>query len=238
VDAVNLFGSGNLTLSQILQPAINLAENGYPVGQVTAYYWARGERLLQTASENGNEMLLNGVAPKEGEIMRMSFLAQTFRSLGTNGKAGYYEGPIAQAIVDVIRETGGVLSLEDLKSHFSSQDIPIHVSYRGVDVYEMPPSGQGITALVALNILEGFDVGQLEHNSKEHLHLVVESLRLAFADTRFFVADPEYVTVPVTGLLSKDYAQARRALISLQNAAINIVRLKRFKVSQPVNRNA
>jgi len=137
-DAVANLGSGNLSLSQVLEPAITLAEEGYPVGQVTAYYWARSENLLKTASPNGDEMLLNGSAPKEGEIMKMPFLAQSFRSLGANGKAGYYEGPIAQAIVDVVTELGGVMSLDDLRDHFSTEDTPIHVNYRGVDVYEMP----------------------------------------------------------------------------------------------------
>lgn len=114
VDTVQLFGSGNLTMSQILEPAISLAENGYPVGQVTSYYWARSEALLQNASPNGGEMLRNGIAPKEGELMTMPNLAATFRALAANGKAGFYEGRIAQAIVDVIQETGGIMTLADL----------------------------------------------------------------------------------------------------------------------------
>lgn len=224
MDTVNLYGSGNLTLSQILEPAISLAENGYPVGQVTSHYWARSEALLQNASPNGNEMLRNGVAPKEGEIMTMPFLAETFRVLGTQGKIGFYGGGrISQAIVDVIALTGGIMTLRDLTDHFNTQDEPIHVNYRGVDVYEIPPNGQGITALIALNILEGFDVSKLEHNSVEHIHLVIESLRLAFADTRFFVADPQFQTVPVEGLISKEYAAQRRALIDLQSAAADFV---------------
>ncbi|OXA58616.1 putative gamma-glutamyltransferase YwrD [Folsomia candida] len=222
VDTIELFGSGNLTMAQILEPAIALAEDGYPVGQVTAYYWQRSEQLLRNASPNGGEMLLNGIAPKEGEIMRMPYLAETFRTLAANGKAGYYEGRIAQAIVDVVNELGGVMTLADLSSHFNTQDVPISVSYRGVDVYEMPPSGQGITALLALNILEGFFLNGLTHNSAQHLHLVIESLRIAFADTRFYVADPEFVSVPVDGMLSKTYADQRRGLISPESAAVNI----------------
>lgn len=178
--------------------------------------------MLQNAS-NGSEMLLNGVAPKEGEIMKMPFLAETFRELGTNKKTGFYQGRIAQAIVDVIRENGGMMSLQDLESHDSSADEPVHVNYRGVDVYEMPPNGQGITALLALNILEGFNLEGMQHNSSEHLHIVIECLRLAFADARFYIADPAFETVPVAGLLSKDYAAERRRLINLSRAATNFV---------------
>ncbi|XP_037024635.1 glutathione hydrolase-like YwrD proenzyme [Bradysia coprophila] len=218
VDTVEQFGSGNLTLSEILAPATIMAEEGFPVAQVCAYYWGGSESLLQNAT-NGTEMLLNGVAPKEGEIMKMPFLAETFRELGANNKTGFYQGRIAQAIVDVINENGGVMNMADLETHVSTQDEPVHVNYRGVDVYEMPPNGQGITALLALNILEGFNLQGLQHNSPDHLHIVIESLRLAFADARFYIADPAFESVPVAGLLSKDYAAERRRLISLQRAA-------------------
>ncbi|KAG4072409.1 hypothetical protein HA402_004341 [Bradysia odoriphaga] len=218
VDTVEQFGSGNLTLSEVLAPATKMAEEGFPVAQVCAYYWGRSESILQNAT-NGTEMLLNGLAPREGEIMKMPFLAETFRELGTNNKSGFYQGRIAQAIVDVINENGGVMSLADLETHVSTQDEPVHVNYRGVDVYEMPPNGQGITALLALNILEGFNLQGMQHNSPEHLHIVIESLRLAFADARFYIADPAFESVPVAGLLSKDYATERRGLISLQRAA-------------------
>ncbi|KAG4072393.1 hypothetical protein HA402_004325 [Bradysia odoriphaga] len=221
VDTVEQFGSGNLTLSEILEPAIKLAEEGFPVAQVSAHFWKKGEHLLQN-SANGTEILSNGVAPKEGEIMKMPFLAETFRELGTNKKPGFYQGRIAQAIVDVIRENGGVMSLADLENHVSTQDEPVHVNYRGVDVYEIPPSGQGMTALLALNILEGFNLQGMQHSSPEHLHIVIESLRLAFADARFYIADPAFESVPVAGLLSKDYAAHRRDKINLQEAATDL----------------
>lgn len=199
-----------------------MAEDGFPVAQVSSHYWVDSERLLQNAA-NGNEMLLNGVAPREGEIMKMPFLAQTFRDLAVNKKSGFYQGRIAEAIVDVIRESGGVMNLGDLESHVSTQDVPVHVNYRGVDVYEMPPNGQGITALLALNILEGFTLEGMQHNSSEHLHIVIESLRLAFADARFYIADPTVESVPVAGLLSKDYAAERRSQINFQCAASDLV---------------
>jgi len=224
VDTVKKFGCRKLHLDEILSPAIRLAEDGYPVEPITAHNWARGEALLKSASSNGSELLLNGQAPKEGEIMRMPELAETMRTLARLGKKGFYRGRIAQAIVHVLEKRGGVLSLEDLAEHRNTTDTPIHVNYRGVDVYEMPPNGQGITTLLALNIMEGFKLDGLAHNSAPHLHLVIESLRLAFADTRYYVADPEFVTdIPVKGMLSKEYAETRRALINPKRAATNIV---------------
>lgn len=211
-----------MTLSEILEPAIRLAEDGYPVGQITAHAWEKSERLIQTASPNGGEMLLDGKAPREGEIMKMPYLAQTFRELASGGKEAFYNGRIGQEIVKVITELGGVMTMDDLNAHKTTQDAVISTNYRGVDIYEMPPNGQGITALLALNILEGFDVSSLEHNSAQHLHYVIESLRLAFADARFYVADPAFVSIPVEGLLDKKYADERRKLIS-PNLAIPYV---------------
>jgi len=217
VDTVENFGSGNLTLAQILEPAIKLAEEGYPVNEITAYYWKVSEALLQSAA-NGEEMLLNGRAPNVGEIIKLPNLAKSFRELATNGKEGFYNGAIAQSIIEVVQSTGGKLSLEDLRTHVSTFDEPISINYRGVDVYEMPPNGQGITALLALNILEGFEIGNFQHNSAEHLHLVLESLRLSFADTKFYVSDPAFSSIPVSGMISKDYATQRRNLIKLDEA--------------------
>ncbi|ODM99050.1 putative gamma-glutamyltransferase YwrD [Orchesella cincta] len=221
-DTIDLFGNKTLTLSEILAPAIRLAEDGYPVAEILADSWARSENLIKNASPNGGEMLLNGAAPKEGEIMKMPYLAQTFRDLAANGKTGFYEGRIGEEIVKVITNLGGNMTMEDLKDHVNTQDTVISTNYRGVDVYEMPPNGQGITALLALNILEGFDLSSLEHNSAQHLHYVIESLRLAFADTRYFVADPEFVSIPVEGLLSKEYAETRRRLINPDTAIPSI----------------
>lgn len=217
---MELFGSNKLSLAQILDPAIRLAEDGYPVGEITGNQWTSSERLLQTASPNGGEMLLpSGRAPQAGDVMRMPFLAQTMRDLAANGKQGFYNGRIGEEIVKVLTQLGGYMTMQDLQEHTSTQVTPISINYRGVDIFECPPNGQGITALLALNILEGFDVSKLEHNSTEHLHLVIESLRLAFADTRFYVSDPAFVPIPVEGMLDKSYAAERRRLISM-NAAI------------------
>jgi gamma-glutamyltranspeptidase/glutathione hydrolase len=210
-DTIENFGSGNLTLAQILEPAIQLAEQGFPVSQLTSRLWANGLAQLQQ-TENANELLLNGKAPNAGELMKNSTLANTFKLLAAHGKKGFYEGPVAQAIVDVVHSLGGLLTLEDLKAHESTIDTPISVNYRGVDIYELPPNGQGLTALLALNILNGFDISSYKYHSPEHLHLLVEALRLAFADTRWYVTDPKFSNIPIKELLSPEYAAERRKL--------------------------
>eukprot|EP01116_Phalansterium_solitarium_P009971 TRINITY_DN2430_c0_g1_i2.p1 TRINITY_DN2430_c0_g1~~TRINITY_DN2430_c0_g1_i2.p1 ORF type:complete len:412 (+),score=128.84 TRINITY_DN2430_c0_g1_i2:24-1238(+) len=170
------------------------------------------------------EMLLNGRAPKAGEVMRLPSLARTFRALAADGADGFYKGRVAQSIVDLVQSLGGSMTLEDLASHRSTFDQPISVNYRGVDVWEMPPNGQGITALLALKILDGFDLASLPHNSPEHLHLLIEAMRLAFADTRYYCADPSCVAVPVAELLSDQYAAERRSLIAPERASVDVQR--------------
>lgn len=221
VDAVAKYGSGKLTLEEILQPAIQLAEEGYPVAPLTAAAWKAGEMQLKRGP-HGNELLLNGRAPRAGDVIKLPHLANTFKLLAKSGKSGFYEGPVAQSIVDIIQQMGGVMTHDDLRSHTSTFDTPISINYRGVDVYEMPPNGQGLTALLALNILKGFELKNMRHNSAEHLHLVIEALRLAFADTTWYVADPTVVNVPTKGLLSSKYAETRRKLISRQSAIKDI----------------
>jgi len=222
---VEQFGSGRLKLAEILEPAIALAENGFPVNLCTAHFWELAVDKLRDASPNGHELLVNGNrAPKAGELMKMPFLGNTFRLLGAKGKEGFYKGQVAEAIVKVVNDAGGIISTDDLGNHSSTFVDPIHVNYRGVDIFECPPNGQGITALVALNILEGFQVSSLAQNSPEHIHLMIESLRLAFGDTRYYVTDPEFSKVPTTELISKDYATTRRSLISRSKAATNIVK--------------
>jgi len=219
VDTVEKFGT--LSLKEILLPAIELAEGGFPVAPLTARAWKRSEQLLKKGS-HGEEMLLNGEAPKEGEIMKNPTLAQTFRELIEHGKTGFYEGRIAEAIIEIIHTFGGVMSLDDLKNHHNTFDLPISTNYNGVNVYEIPPNGQGITALIALNILEEFDIASMRHSSVEHLHLMIESMRIAFADTRWYVADPDVVNLPIKELISKEYSSERRKLINLDRATIDV----------------
>jgi len=166
--------------------------------------------------------LINGRGPKPGEIMRLPNMARTFRLLAQHGKKGFYEGPVAEAIVAAVKEAGGLLSLDDLASHTSTFDAPIHVNYRGVDVYEMPPNGQGLTALIALNILNNTDLGELSVLDPLHTHYIVEALRLAFADTRALLADPAHAKVDVETLLSPEYGKKRFAELSRERAVADI----------------
>jgi gamma-glutamyltranspeptidase/glutathione hydrolase len=212
---------GSLAMSEILAPAIRLASEGFPVSPITSKSWNFGaERQLKTAL-NGMEMTIDGRGPKPGEIFRNPGLARTFEAIAGAGASAFYQGEIAEAIVSVINEAGGCLSAEDLASHVSTWEEPISVDYRGYRVYECPPNGQGITALMALNILEGFDLGTLASLSTERLHLVIEALRLAFADSRWYVADPKFSNIPVKELLSKEYAETRRKLINPKRATID-----------------
>lgn len=210
---------GRLSLAEALQPAIRLAEEGFPVAPITAYFWERGARRQLSQAPNGRELTIDGRAPRAGEIFRNPGLARTFRTLAESGAEAFYRGPIAEAIVDVVQKAGGCLTLEDLAAHQADWDTPISVDYRGVRVWECPPNGQGITALLALNILEGFDLTAHPWDSAERWHLLIEALRLAFADTRWYVADPRKVDVPIAELLSKSYAAERRRHIRLDRAA-------------------
>ena len=211
---------GSLPLSEILVPAMRLAEDGAPIAPTTSYFWQRSAERLNT-TPNGREMTINGHGPNPGEIFRNPGLAKTLRKIAQGGKKVYYEGEIAESIVSTLQQAGGCMTLEDLASHQSTWEVPASVTHRGYRVYECPPNGQGITALMALNILEDFDLTSLDPISPERLHLEIEALRLAFADTRWYVADPALVHVPTEELLSKRYASDRRKLINPKRATID-----------------
>ncbi|KIY50583.1 gamma-glutamyltranspeptidase [Fistulina hepatica ATCC 64428] len=220
IDTVDKFGSGNVTLADILGPAIRLAEEGVPVSEIHGNAWKRSERLIKNASPSGNEMLLDGRAPRPGQVIALPNLAATFKELIAHGKDGFYKGRIAESIVELIQSKGGVMELEDLASHSTTIVEPIKYTYAGdVTVYECPPNGQGITALIAIGVLEAMQVEKLipplssmEHNSPEYLHALIEALRLAFADSQWYVTDPEAEHVPVKELLSKEYLTSRAKL--------------------------
>ncbi|XP_060077764.1 glutathione hydrolase-like YwrD proenzyme [Ylistrum balloti] len=223
VDTVDRFGSGKLSLTQILQPAVDLAENGYPVQQITALLWNKGaESLLTPKNDHGRDLLVNGRAPTYGEVIRLPYLAQTFRELGTHGKKGFYEGRIAKAIVAAVEKFGGVMTADDLQNHVTTFEDPISTDYRGYRLWEIPPNGHGMAALIALNVLETYDLKQLGANSAEYLHLVIEALKLGFSDTTWYCADPTKVDVPLSTLLSKEYATKRRQLVTNNRAMKNV----------------
>lgn len=212
---------GSLSLSEILSPAIRLADEGFPVAPITSYFWGRGaERQLKSAL-NGHELTIDGRAPNAGEIFYNKGLAKTFREIAEKKAEAFYQGRIAEAIVSVIKEAGGVMSHADLAEHTSTWENPISVDYHGLKVYECPPNGQGITALIALNILEGFDLASLDLLSSEKMHLMIEAMRLAFADASWYVADPAFAKIPMNELLSKEYANERRKLINLKRATVD-----------------
>lgn len=212
---------GTLPMPQILAPAIELAEAGFAVGEVTAHLWAEGlER--QKGAANLTELSIDGRAPRAGERFRNPGLARTLRAIAQGGPDAFYRGEIAAAIVAVIEASGGVMTAADLAAHASTWDEPISTTYRGIRVWECPPNGQGITALLALNLLEGFPLRGQDPLGAERLHLCAEALRLAFADTRWYVADPRVSKVPVAELLSRDYAARRRALIDPARAAADV----------------
>jgi gamma-glutamyltranspeptidase/glutathione hydrolase len=212
---------GSLPLSVILAPAIRLAEQGFPVAPLTALSWQRGAENQLAKAPGGQELTIEGRGPKPGEIFRNPGLARTLLTIAEGGKAAFYQGAIADAIVNAVQYAGGCMTLEDLATHYSTWEQPISTTYRGLRIWECPPNGQGLTALLALNILEGFDLAGLEPLSFQRLHLEIEALRLAFADTRWFVADPVFQTIPLPVLLSKEYASQRRALIHPEKATLD-----------------
>ncbi len=211
---------GSLSMAEILAPAIRLAEAGFPVGPITAYFWQRGAEAQLRTALNGRELTLDGRAPEAGELFRNPNLARTFRKVAEGGNQAFYEGVIAETIASTVQQAGGCLTVEDLAAHRSTWETPVSTAYQGLRLWECPPNGQGITALMALNFLEGFDL-PADPLSADRLHLEIEALRLAFADTRWYVADPSLVHVPVEELLSKEYARLRRMKIDPAHAKLD-----------------
>lgn len=219
-DLVERFG--RLSLAAILEPSIELAERGFAVAPLTAYFWQRGAEAQLRHALNGGELLMEGRAPRAGEVFRNPNLARVLQQIATHGKKAFYEGPIAEAIVDTVQKAGGCLALEDLAAHHSTWDKPLAVTYRHFKVWECPPNGQGLTALLALNILKGYDLTTVDPLSSQRLHLQIEALRLAFADAFRYIADPAWGDLPSDALLSDTYAAERRALIHPQRALMQV----------------
>lgn len=215
-DVVERFGK--LSMAQVLAPARKLAENGFPVAPLTSYFWQRSAQGQLARAVNGREMTIDGRGPQPGEIFRNPGLVRTFDRIAEYGKRGYYEGPIAEAIVSVLHEAGGCMTLEDLAAHTSTWEEAICVRYRDLNIWECPPNGQGLTALLTLNLLQGFDLASMPPLSAERLHLVIEALRLSFADAHYFIADPAFRPAPLSALLSQEYAAERRKKIDPRRA--------------------
>ncbi len=212
---------GSLSLGEVLQPAIRLAEEGFPVAPLTAREWAGLAPEALKPERGGHELSVAGRAPRPGELFRNPGLADVLTRIAKGGKQAFYTGEIANRIAGAVQAAGGCLDERDLAAHQTTWEAPIHTSYRGVNVWECPPNGQGLAALLALNILEGFDFPDLPPLSAQSLHLQIEAMRLAFADARAFIADPAFNPLPLEALLSKDYASRRRLLIDPHRACLN-----------------
>ncbi len=212
---------GTLSMKDIVAPAIHLAEEGFPVAPLTSFFWQRSAERRLNSTLGGQALTINGRGPRAGEIFRNPGLARTFRAVAEGGKAAFYTGEIAQAIANVIQQAGGVMTTDDLAAHESTWDEPISVLYRGLRVWECPPNGQGLAALLALNVLEGLDLAARDPLGADRWHLLIEAMRVAFADARWYVADPRFFDLPLAGLLATDYAAERRRLIDPHTATLD-----------------
>ena len=211
---------GTITLARALAPAIAYAREGFAVSEIIADQWIAEERLLAQDPEAAATFLPGGRAPRAGQVFANPRLASTLEIIAKDGRDAFYRGSIAQKIAADLARRGGHVTAADLAAHHADWITPISTNYRGYDVYELPPNNQGFVALEMLNILEGFDLKSLGHNSAEYLHLMVEAKRIAFADRNAYLADPAFVPDAVLRrLLSKEYAAQRRAEIDRSHAA-------------------
>ncbi|HEY2045145.1 MAG TPA: gamma-glutamyltransferase [Candidatus Udaeobacter sp.] len=213
---------GKLKLSDDLAPAIRYAEEGFPVTDLIAYYWSFGPRLykgLPGAFAETYTLDGKGRTPAKGDVFKNPDLARTLQLIGEKGRDAFYKGEIADKIDAFMRANGGFLRKTDFEKHSSTWVDPVSVNYRGYDIFELPPNGQGIATLQMLNILEGFDLSAMGRNSPETLHAMIEAKKIVWADRAKFYADPDFAKTPLPGLLSKQYAAERRKLIDPNHAA-------------------
>jgi gamma-glutamyltranspeptidase/glutathione hydrolase len=200
---------GALRLADVLAPAIGVAEQGFPVSEITAAEWQGGAAILQATEESARVYLPGGWAPRVGQMFRNPDLAMNYRMIAADGRDAFYHGPIAQRIVTCSAQHGGALTAADLADYDAEWVTPLSTTYRGWTVYELPPNGQGIAALMMLNLLEHAPMGSYGHNSAEALHTLIEAKKLAYADMARYVCDPAFHDVPVEAMLSKAYAAQR-----------------------------
>ena len=210
---------GTMDMQEILQPAIDYGNNGFPVSELIAYYMEVGARNLQKFPGFKEVYMPNGRAPRKGEVFKNPGLANTLSKIAKGGRDAFYEGEIAETIADYIQQLGGFLSEKDLADHTSEWVEPQSANYRGYDVWELPPNGQGIAALQILNILEGYDIASMGFGSAEYIHTFTEAKKLAFEDRAKFYADMDFYKTPIEWLISEEYAAERRKLINSSRAA-------------------
>jgi gamma-glutamyltranspeptidase / glutathione hydrolase len=210
---------GNLPMKKILQPAITYAREGFPVTELIAYYWRGNAEYLSRFPNVVDVYMPGGEAPGKGDIFKNPALAHTLETIAKKGRDAFYRGDIAKVISDFMADQGGFLSYDDLATHTSEWVTPLSVNYRGYDVWELPPGGQGIAALQMLNILKGYDIASMGFGSAEYIHHFTEAKKLAFEDRAKYYADPAFNRLDYTLLLSDDYAAERRKLIDSDRAA-------------------
>ena len=213
---------GTMNFNDILHAAIDHAEYGFPVSEVIAAGWAASAASLRKWPDSADTYLIDGRAPHVGEIFRNPRLAKSYRAIAQDGCNAFYQGPIADQIVDFSHHNGGYLSRRDFKEHVSEWVEPVTTNYRGYDIWELPPNGQGIAALQMLNVLEGYDLADYGRHSAKYLHLLLEAKKLAFADRAKFYADPDFHPLPLQELISKEYAVQQRQRIDSKHALVDV----------------
>jgi gamma-glutamyltranspeptidase / glutathione hydrolase len=214
---------GRKQLAEVLTPATRYAEEGFPVTEIFASYWADSERKLRRNPEAAGTFLPGGRAPRAGEVFRNPDLAWCYRQIAEHGRKAFYEGEIAKRLLASSTKLGGTLTAADLAEHSSQWVEPISTTYHGWTVCELPPNGQGIAALMMLNLMESFPLTEYAPGSADSLHIMIEAKKLAYADMLRYVCDPKFNRVPVAGMLSKDYARERVKLIDTARAKAEVV---------------
>ncbi|MFQ5422613.1 MAG: gamma-glutamyltransferase family protein [Phycisphaerae bacterium] len=210
---------GKLPMRDVLAPAIRYAREGFPVSELIAYYWGRGGTRLRDQPNFAETFLPNERAPHKGEIFRNPDLARTLERIAAGRRDVFYKGPIAETIDAFCRRVGCYLRARDLAEHHSTWVEPVSTNYRGYDVWELPPNGQGIAVLQILNLIEPFDLRSMGHNTATYLHHLIEAKKLAYEDRARFYTDPDFHEIPVQTLVSKSYANQRRALFDAERAS-------------------
>jgi gamma-glutamyltranspeptidase/glutathione hydrolase len=213
---------GTRKLADVLAPAIAYARDGFPVPEWDAEYWSAASAALHANGNLARTYLIDGHTPRVGEVFRNPDLARSLEQVAHGGRDAFYKGPIAAKIVAFSRSLGGAMTAADMADYSSEWVQPIATTYHGWKVYELPPNGQGIAALMMLNIMEHFPLAQYGHNSADALHVMIEAKKLAYADLMRYVGDPKFSHIPVSGMLSKQYAAIRAALIDKARANCNV----------------
>ena len=214
---------GKIKMRDILSPTIKYAEDGFPVSELVSYYMKNASNNFKEYPNFKETYYINDSTPKKGQIFKNPDLAKTLRVIAKKGKEGFYEGEVANSIANFIQDQGGFLSYDDLKNHKSEWIDPVSTNYRGYDVWELPPNGQGIAALQILNLLEAYDIKSMGFGSADYIHHFVEAKKIAFADRAKYYADMDFNKIPVEYLISKEYADIRRKEISSENAAKRVL---------------